>query len=831
FHGDLFEFVRNGAFNARNFFAPTQDTLRRNQFGGTIGGPVKRDKIFFFGGYQGTRERTAPTDRVAFVPTAAVLSGDFSTVESAACQTKGVARTLINPTTKQPFQPANFIDPTTFSKPALALLKYVPVSSDPCGRYLYSIPNPNDEDQYITREDWQISSKLSMFARYFLANYSNPPVFTNNILTTTRSGLRDRSQAVVLGSQWILSPTAFNAFHVSFDRLAVSRAVAPGIPNPVSLGVNMFNAVPGYLDLSVSSHFAAGGGSNAPSFFRRNQWQLADDTDWIRGRNHFSFGASWIPVQMNERNVQRANGTFAFNGSLSGDPLADYLLGRESSLNQQSLFEVGLRQKYIGLYFEDNMKVTSRLNMNLGLRWEPNLPEHDVAGRGNYFSMPAFVAGQKTTVYNNAPPGLLFYGDPGIPRAYARSSYLNFAPRLGLAWDPAGHGKMSVRADYGIFFDQPESFTARDWGNTTPWGNQIVLNAPAGGFTNPYATYPGGNPFPFPTPNVNSPFPQQAQYINFPLALHHPYIQKWDLSLQRELGKNWLLSASYQGNKGTHFRAGYDVNPAQFIRGANLSNTNQRRILYLLDPATGAYYGQILQMDDGVNTNYNALKMAAQHRFSGNFTLITSYTYSHCLQDAETIGNRLDVTTYQNPYDRNADYGNCDPDVTHNFVASFISTSPRFTNRAVNVGLGNWQFSLIAAAHSGFPFSPTTGVDASLSAEGRDRPNAAGDPYLRNTNTLQWINAKAFVANAPGAFGNAGFNSLRGPGLFDVDAGLDRDFKITERQRLELRFEFFNVLNHTNFDLPVSSLHSASFGQIQGAGDPRIIQLAAKYFF
>ena len=219
--------------------------------------------------------------------------------------------------------------------------------------------------------------------------------------------------------------------------------------------------------------------------------------------------------------------------------------------------------------------------MNLGIRWEPSLPQHDVAGRGNHFSIDAFLAGKNTSLYNNAPPGLLFYRDPGIPRAYAGSTYLDFSPRFGLAWDPTGSGKMSIRASYSIFFDTPESFTARDWANAAPWGNQINLNAPVGGFENPFAAYPGGNPFPFPyPPNKDAPFPQQAAYINFPLDLHHPYTQKWNLTVQRQLGKDWLVSATYIGDKGTHYRSSTEANPAQFVPGATLANTNQRRVQF-----------------------------------------------------------------------------------------------------------------------------------------------------------------------------------------------------------------------------------------------------------
>jgi Carboxypeptidase regulatory-like domain len=830
-HGSLFEFVRNGSFNARNYFAATQDTLRRNQFGGTVGGPVKKDRVFFFAGFQGTRERTAPPQSLAFVPTQATLNGDFSAMASAACQSNGVARTILDPVTRIPF-PGNQIPTARFSPPAVALTKNVPISTDPCGRLTYSIPNPNNENQIVTRGDWQQSSKHSIFGRYFVADFDNPPLYDGNLLNTTRAGLQMRSQAAVLGSQYTITPTVTNALHVTYSRLAVNRGVAAGIPNPVSVGVKMANIHPGYIDLAVSNHFTMGGGSNAPSIFHRNQYQVADDLDWIHGRHHLSFGVSYIPVQMNERNVQRGNGTFSFNGSISGEAFADYMLGRPNSVIQQSLAEIGLRQKYVGLYFQDSIKLSPRLNVHFGMRWEPSLPEHDVAGRGNTFSMPAFLAGTRSTLYNNSPAGLLFYGDKGVPRAYANSRYLDFAPRFGLAWDPTGSGKMSIRTSYSIFFDTPESFTARDWANASPWGNQINLTAPAGGFADPYNGYPGGNPFPFPyPPTKDAPFPQQGAYINFPLNLHHPYTQKWTVSVQRQLTKDWLASASYIGDKGTHYRSSVEGNPGLPAPGATLANLNQRRVLSLLNPAQGAYYSAITQLDDGVNTIYNGMKVSLQHRFAQHFTVMTSYTWSHCLQDAQPIGNRLTGNQYQNPFSRNADRGVCDHDLRHNFVGTLIYETPKMHNRAANALLAGWQISFLLSRRSGFPFTVRTGVDAALSGNGQDRPNVVGSPYLRDTAALRWVDPKAFVANTAGTFGNSGYNPLVGPGYFNADSSVNRTFRIHERHRVEMRFEFFNVLNHTNFNAPQASLNSATFGRIQSSLDPRIIQLAAKYAF
>jgi len=334
-----------------------------------------------------------------------------------------------------------------------------------------------------------------------------------------------------------------------------------------------------------------GGGSNAPSYFGRNQYQLSDDIDLLRGFNHFVFGGEAIVLQMNSVNVTFGNGEFAFNGSLSNDPIADFMLGRPSSLLDSNTSVVALREKYYGLYFQDGIRITKRLSVHAGVRWERSLPEHDAAGRGQHFSLPAFLAGQKTSTYLNAPPGLLYYGDPGIPAAYANGSYLDLAPRFGLAWDPTGSGKQSIRASYGIFFDTPLSYTDKDFAAAPPWASTITLTAPAGGFANPFLGYPGGNPFPnqFP-PTKNVAFNMLGTYTSLPLNLHHMYMQQWDLSLQRQVGSNWLISASYVGNKAVHLRAAYEQNPAIYVPGATLGNTNQRRLLNLLNPVAGSYY-------------------------------------------------------------------------------------------------------------------------------------------------------------------------------------------------------------------------------------------------
>jgi Carboxypeptidase regulatory-like domain/TonB dependent receptor len=839
-HGDLFEFVRNGDFNARNFFAATQDTLRRNQFGGTVGAPIKKDKLFGFFGYQRTFVRTAPPQSISFVPTDAARSGDFSSLESAGCQSTHTHRAITDPTTGQPF-PNDFVPPSLFSPQAVNLAKYLPTVNNPCGQITYAIPNPSDESQYIGRVDWNQSSKNTFFSRYFLLNFNNPPLFDGkNGLTTTLAGQSVRSQSLVLGDNYSFSPSIINSARITGTRLRDNRSAASNLFTLADAGVNIYEYDPHFINLSVSGAFAFGCGNCATAHFNRNVFQFADSVDIIHGRHQISLGADYGRLQFNEFNLLDANGTISFNGQVTKDAMLDFLLGKPASLTQIQPDGMAFRQNYIGVYAQDNFQVTRRLNVHFGVRWEPFMPERDNFGRGSFFSQSDFVAGTKTAKYTNAPPGLFFNGDPGIPYGYINNQYGNFSPRLGLAWDPRGNGHQSIRASYGIFYDRPNTFFNAKYADAPPWGNKITTPSPAGGLANPYAGYPGGNPFPAPLPPAKDAFfPSGGVYVNFPIDTKPTYVQQWGLSYQVQVGNDWLLSANYIGNKSTHLWAQYDANHAIYIPGncnsspcSTLANVNQRRTLTLLNPATGPLFGAIDTLDDGVNANYNAVIIKAQHRFSQNFTLLASYTYSHCLQDSQLVVNDLgNGPLYQNPLNRNADYGACDFDMRHSLVASLLIVSPKLTNKLANTILGAWQLSPIITAHGGFPFTPTSGQDNSRTGEGADRPNIVGNPYVRNLDTRVWLNPAAFAPNTIGAFGNAGWNSLRGPGGFNIDVGLSRSFRIRESQSVQLRFEFFNTTNHVNFNNPGSNINVSNFGTILSAQDPRILQFALKYMF
>jgi hypothetical protein len=836
-HGSLFEFLRNGDLNARNTFAPVHDSLKRNQFGGTLGGRVIKDKLFFFAGYQGTRQRSDPPQTTSFVPNAAVLAGDFSVIDAAAstggCVSGSTARTLKDPTTGLAF-PGNQIPVNRFNPQSLNLLKYIPSSSDKCGKLTYGIPTTGDENQEIARIDWVQNAKHSLYGRYFVAGYKNPPVFDGkNLLTTTQAGNFERAQTITLADTYSFSPTLLNSFHATANRRRDDRGVAENVINPRSLGLNIAAPVPNFILATVSNYFSVGCGTCAPAHFNVNSFHFADDVDWIHGRHQLAFGVNIIRDQMNVVNSFQRNGNFNFNGTITGDALADFMLGLQNDYTQSDTLDNATRATVIALYAQDSIKIARNLTINAGLRWEPTFPAYDYFARGDSFSRDAFAAGRRSTRFTNAPVGLLFYGDEGVPKSYSQGSMFGMAPRLGLVWDPKGDGKQTLRVSGAILRDTAEVFYNERLTTNAPWGNQIDIPNPVGGFTNPFQGYPGGNPFPSPVPPpANFPFPAAGIYVNMPLKIHPTYTAQWNASFQRQITANWLASASYMGNKTTHIWVGEDINPAVYIPGASTTgNTNQRRLLYRQNPVAGAAYASITESDQGGNGHYHGLLLSIQHRFSKGFTLLTNYTWSHCISEVDFTGE-LTGSQYQDPFNRHANIGNCNFDVRHNFNTSLVAQTPGMGGKFMSAIVKGWQIAPILSVRSGIAINVTTGTDASLTGVNQDRPNLIlSSPYPETKTTAAFLNRAAFQANAAGTYGNLGRDAVNGPRQLNFDVALSRIFKFTERWRLEARGEAFNVINHANYGNPTTALNSSNFGRILPAGDPRLMQLGMKLKF
>ncbi len=497
FHGDLFEYIRNGDLDARNFFSTSgADTLKRNTYGGTAGGRIIKDKLFFFGGFQGVENRQNPPQSITHIPTTAMLNGDFSTVASAAC---GKALSLTNPNGGAPF-PGNQIPVSQFDKAALALAsKYLPTAqANQCGQVTFGIPQTGDEQQFIERTDWVLSSKHNIYGRYFWDHYTNPPVLVgSNLLTSTSPGNLELAQEVAIGDTYTFTPTLVNTFHVGFNRRRDNRGPTDFPINWTDLGANMYSAVPNFLLISgMTGGFTTYCGTCAPGHFNVNSYQVADDVSWIRGKHQFGFGFNIIRVQNNTISGFDENGAPNFNGQFTGLGMADFMLGRMNDFQQTNSTPDDLRTWVMSYYAQDSIKVNKRLVLNFGLRWEPTFSDPDKYGRGDSFIQSAFLAGKVSTVHPSAPPGVFFPGDPGIPAANWNGQKANFAPRAGLVWDPSGPGKDSLRIGAALLYDSTETwFNERETTNA-PYGNDIDVGAAT--LSNPWALFAGGNPFPQP---------------------------------------------------------------------------------------------------------------------------------------------------------------------------------------------------------------------------------------------------------------------------------------------------------------------------------------------
>ncbi len=855
-HGDLFEFLRNGDTNARNFFAPVHDQLKRNQFGGTIGGRIIRDKLFFFGGFQGTENRSVPPQSNTHIPTQAMLNGDFS----------AIGTQLKNPVDGTLYK-NNQIPVGQLSPIAIALTKYLPVSQAAANGFVtYAIPSPWHEFQPIGRIDWVLNEKHSIYGRYFADEYAVPAQFGGNLLLTTVAGNSELAQSATIGDNYTFTPNTINAFHVSFNRVRDNRGPTSTPINWTLLGSPIYSAVPNFLLISsMSGGFTTFCGTCAPGHFNFNGYQVADDVDLIRGKHQIAVGFNLIRIQNNTISGFDENGAPTFNGSFTGAGLSDFMLGYMSDFQQTNATPDDLRQWVMSFYAQDSYKISRNFVLNYGIRWEPTFPDPDKYGRGTSFSQTAFLANQVSKVNPTAPPGLFFKGDQGIPAAMWNGSKGNFGPRVGIVWDPKGDGRQTLRAGGAILYDSVETwFNERETTNP-PYGNDIDVGS-TGTLANPWGGYPGGNPFPQ-RPGALF-FPQFGTYINMPINPAPTYVEQWNVTYQRQLPSNWLVSLSYLGNHTTHLWIAEERNPAIYNPAASCTiagvvytpcsstkNTNQRRLLFPYPG--GSYYASIDTMDDGAVARYQGLLISTSHRFSQHYQLNANFTDSYCLSDYD-FGAALAGSTNSRIFNRHADWGPCISDTRYNFNLTGVAISSWAGDGWAHKILSDWQLAPLLQARSGQPLGGINiGTDNSLTGLNNGRPvQILPNVYATNSGCspapcVQWLNKAAFAvpgsAQDPvGSYGNVGRNAIRGPHFVNFDVSLVRTFKMTERYSLQVRAEAFNLFNHPNFvggyapsglyagqsyGTLSQSLNAANFGAITGAYDPRIMQFAMKLFF
>ncbi len=889
YHGSAFEFIRNNIINAPGFYSQKLDSLHQNQFGGTFGGRILRDKLFGFAGYQRTVASQSQNPVTAFVPTAANLQGDFSASDPKTA--------LVNPLTGAAL-PGNMINPALFSPQALALVKYLPAASDALGTVTYQIPLQTFDNQFVSRIDYTLNTKNNLYGRYFIDGYQAPPFFLpNNILVTTQSGNFQRVQNVTIGEDYAISAKTVNSAHLTLSRRRNNRGYPANDINANNLGVTDYQAVPNGLYLAVTGKFTIGGGTNSVSHFNDNFIAVEDDITMLWGKHQFVFGGEFVHNQLNISNAYETNGVFTFGGNYSangpnggtkaGDNNLDFLLGAMSAFQQSKYQGNALRGNMPSLYIQDTYHATKQLTVVAGIRWSPEYIPVDVFNRGTTFDMAAFLANKVSTVYPTAPAGTFFYGDAGVPRQFTKNSPWQFSPNIGAAYDVNGNGKTVIRAGAEFIYDEVNFFTGQRTQQNPPFATAIsqTQTATSGpiSFANPWSV--GSiTTDPFPQPAVptaaNAQFFAQSQYIVLPAQFKPSSTTQWTLSVQHQFSHGWQLQLDYIGNKTSHVPLGLPLSPAVYIPGvqnaagtgcpglvltgpagkpagaagtpcSTVANQRQRFALTIANPLQGDQYlggggGSVLVGDEGTG-NYHGLVTTVQHRLSSSFSLLANWTYSKCLNEEDAQGD-LAGTTVQNPNNPAMDYAPCGSDYRHieNVVLIVESRFP-IGNRLVRGVVNGWEVAPLAHILSGAPFTVTAGVDNSLTDVGNDRPSLVpGVPVYLNGQlrsgsgaaNRNYLNPAAFCSAtciAPGTYGNVGRNAFRGRPNYQFDAQISRIFPIYERLNTTLRLECFNVLNHPNFSTPSTNLSStSSFGQVSAiatGSQSRIFQGSLKFTF
>jgi len=824
FHGAAFEYVRYKSLNAANFFAPAispgvkrDDGLKRNQYGFTAGGPVflpkvydGRDKSFFFVSYQKTTLRQAPTAASRIVPTAAQKRGDFSGL---------LPRQLNDPNGNTPFA-GNQIPLSRFNPIARTIAdSYLPLP-DSGNTVNFQIPSSFDDDQVLVRGDQQLGSKHRLSGRYWRSWASQPAFLDPRNYLTAVGGRKWRNWSVTVTDTHTVSPTLLNT--IMFNKNYTDGPVVQVGPEKslTALGIRMYNDDKPQYHMTVNGYFQINTG-DTNNFFR-DEYQISDTARWTRGKHNISFGGEYGYGKGDVVNNFRANGQFQWNGSapFTTDALADYFLGKFSQLVQGIGEYKNTRFDIFSLFFQDSMRLTRRFTLDLGVRWDPFFPYTDTLGK-----LSGWRPGQQSTRYVNAPRGVLYPGDPGLPDGGYNTAWDNFGPRLGFAWDIFGDGKTSLRGGYGIFFDRTNTISTNSQANQGPFGTVLTLfGNQTNDFTNPYAG--ATNPFPAPlNPPRDVQFVLPHTAFVYEEHMRNAYLQSWNLTVEREVASGFVARVAYAASKGTRLVSLREENTAIFAPGATTATTNQRRPLF---PA----FGNVTLIEPVGNSTFHSLQLTAEKRFSHGFSILTNYMWSKSIDDGSA--NKATGQTHANPFNLKYSKGLSDFDHAHVFTLSSLWQLPvKFDNRAANFALGGWNLTGIVTLQSGFPFTIGSGVDNARSGTSGQRADIIGNPYLpegrsRGDRIAQWLNRDAFALNAIGTYGNQGRNVFRGPGLATTDLGLHKHFPISERIKTEFRFEMFNAFNRVNLRETDANRSSGNFLRSTVAYDPRILQLALR---
>jgi hypothetical protein len=862
FHGALWEFFRNDAMDSSDYFARSVQPLKQNQFGATFGGPIIKDKTFFFGYYEGFRNRQGESVP-ATVPSAAERQGNFAEECTAGfnnstglCNNAQQQLTFFG--TPVPFNQMTLFTP--INPIAANVLGFFPLPNSGENGYIGTQTLAENNDQFGVRVDHYLSQADALNFRYM---YSAGP--TTDPLSPVGAnvpgfpvGEYDRAQNFVSQDTHIISPNTIGVARFSFLRNTFLLDEHLNHESPADLGFQYAPTLPlaaGPPFVQIGGYASVGDPITGPRYTYQNTFDVSGSLSWIHGRHDLKFGAGYRRDQINALQGIASNGFFVFSTFPYSDGFASFLSGNPVVFLQGGgNFSREIRDRAVDAYAQDSYKVNSRFTLNYGLRYELPFPATE-----NNNEVNLFVPGAQSHVVPNAPAGLLYPGDPGVPAGLIPTQKTGFAPRFGFAWDTRGDAKTVVSAAYGIFYEPyytGEGGPLQDPVSAPPYLKTQQISFPINSFANPFYT---PNPF-------NEAFPEPMTLLVVTPNLTLPYAQDWNLNIQQSLSADWLLQLGYVGTTGVHLPRFIEGDPAIFIPGLNASgqpisnenNVNERRLYsgctLTSNPNVPCVYSSIGEIASIANSSYNALQTSLRKRFGHGLSFLASYTWSHSIDDvssfnitgsaSQPVAGENDLA--QDPFDLAAERGRSMFDSRNRFVLSYQWNLP-FWDHPVNWyqhAFGNWQLNGIVTVMSGGPFTVFDSNDVSLQGQAPEitgfsanRPNLIGNPNHGPRTPQEWMNVSAFQQLEPDplgrfqVFGDEGRNVVQGPGYSNWDFSAFKNIPVSESKEFQFRGELFNFLNHTNFRLPVSDISSPNFGQIQQDVSPRVIQLALKFLF
>ena len=839
FHGGFFEFLRNDKLNAASYFSGSVDSLKRNQFGGFLGGPVIKNKLFFFVNYQGTRSTSAASSNVTYTPTAAMLNGDFSAVP-----TTITAPGFVN----------NRIDPSLFSPAAVAIAKTgLPLGQDPAtGQVNYQSGAIRQQfDEGTGKLDWVINDRQRLVARAYVNYFNQPPGTINgNILSvlalnpyTIIQGNPQQYYNGIVSHNWAINSKSVNVFSAFWNQMSShsSAAVNDTSGQPVCLSrYTKVNEEGCYIEgLSVTNGFSTG--YTEPSQEIRTTIGISDIFTRTLGNHTLTVGTD-IWHQYAKEFTQYPTQPIESFYSSTGFGLADFLLGRVGGFTQGAGEIANVVGYQFGVYAQDQFKLKPNVTLTAGVRWDPNVPPSSQGGRG-----AVFVPGQQSTVYPNAPTGLVFPGDKGITSALMPTTYGYFEPRIGIAFQPRSLPNTSFRAGFGLFTAPLSYSTYNHTADIAPFSPTYTVYANYSNgsceisFDDPYAspcTFNGVAPFP-PFASVTQ---KPASTSTFPSTVTIPatfspdfklgITQSWNASVEQQFPGQLALHLAYVGSESYHQTTVLDQNPGIYSTNAAVSGN---RAL--------TSFGQILT-DTSIGTaSYNSLQAGLEKKLSHNLQFQSNLTWSHTI-DLTSSGNiSFGNPALPNPFNIRYNRGNSLLDIPLIYVSNFVYTTPSLhgINPIARQLLGGWEISGIVTLQSGFPFTVGAGGSNNNSAAQQYSDRADLVPgsivHVHEGTRAEWLahyfNADAFEANAPGTFGDSPKNVYRGIRTNTTDAAVMKNWQARERYNLQFRFELFNAFNHPSFGTPNTSLSAGNVGAITSVGaiPPRVGQAALKLTF